>query len=145
MSNAISGMGTKFYRWSSGSSLWVAIAEITSISGPGMSRETIEVTALDTTGGYREFIGGLREGGDVTLSMNFSRATYEAMKDDFEDDDNQSYAIVLPDDDRTTLEFEGLVMEVPLGIETGDKISADVTIKVSGQVELYDGSSGAFG
>ena len=143
MSNAFSGIGTKFYRWSSTSTEWQAIAEITSITGPGMSRETIEVTSLDTTGGYRQYISGLREGGTVSLSMNFTRATYEQMKDDFEDDDNQFYKIALPDTVETSLEFEGLVMELPLTVDPGDRVTADVDIQISGKVELYDGSTGA--
>ncbi len=141
MSNAISGMGTKFYRWKSSSSQWEALAEITSINGPSMSRDVIETTSLDTVGGYKTFIGGLREGGDVSLSMNFTHDTYELMKNDFEDDDNQNYMIRLPDDENSTLEFEGMVMEVPLGIETGDRVSADVTIRVSGSVSFISGTT----
>ena len=133
-SNAFSGIGTIFNRWNG--SAWVAIAEINSISGPSSTRETIDVTTLDSTGGYREFISNLRDAGDVSLNMNFTAATYELMKDDFEDDDVQEYQIVLPDADGTTLEFEGLVTELPIEIPLDDKISCNITIKVSGQVEL---------
>jgi len=142
-SEAISGVGTKFYRWSSTSTEWEAVAEVTSIGGPGMTRESIEVTSLDSVDGYKEFIGGLRDGGSVSLSMNFTRASYALMKADFEDNTRQNYKIVLPDAEETTLEFEGLVMEVPLKVDTGDKITSDVNIKISGKVDLYDGSSGA--
>jgi len=140
-SNAMSAIGTKLYRWSS-SSQWEALAEVTSIAGPGMSRETIEVTSLDSEDGYREFIGGLREGGTISLSMNFTRANYDLMKDDFESDDLQNYKIVIPDTDETTLEFEGFVMELPANFDTGDRITMDVQIQISGKVELFDGSSG---
>lgn len=141
MSNAVAGKGTKFRRWdSSGAGAWVNIAEVNSISGPGMTRDTIDVTSLDSVGGYREFIGGFRDGGTVTLSMNFTRATYEQMKEDFESDDLQNYEILLPDADATSLEFEGVVTELPLNIAPDDKITADVTIKVSGQVTLNSGS-----
>ena len=144
-SNALSGIGTKFFRWDPGttSSGWQSIAEITSISGPTMSREIIDVTSLDSDDGYREFISAIRDGGTVSLSMNFTRDGYDLMKDDFEDDERQNYAIVIPDTDETTLEFEGLVMELPLNIEVADKITLDVTIQISGKVVLYDGSSGA--
>jgi len=134
MSNAFSGLGTIFNRWDG--SQWAAIAEINSISGPSASRETIDVTTLDTVGGYRKFISGLRDGGDVSLNMNFTKATYELMKDDFEDNAVQEYQIVLPDDDGTVLQFEGLVTELPVEIPLDDKVSANITIKVSGKVEL---------
>ena len=144
MSNAISGLGTKFLRWDSsapaGSSDWQAIAEIISISGPTMTREFIDVTSLDSTGGYREFIAGFRDGGTVTLNMNFTSATYAVMKDDFEDRDSQFYEIVLPDENSTSFEFEGLVTELPLEIPTDDRVTANVTIKVVGKVEVNSGS-----
>ena len=144
MSNAISGLGTKFLRWDSsapaGSSDWQAIAEIISISGPTMTREFIDVTSLDSTGGYREFIAGFRDGGTVTLNMNFTSATYADMKDDFEDRDSQFYEIVLPDENNTSFEFEGLVTELPLEIPTDDRVTANVTIKVVGKVEVNSGS-----
>lgn len=144
MSNAISGLGTKFLRWDSsapaGSADWQAIAEIISISGPTMTREFIDVTSLDSTGGYREFIAGFRDGGTVTLNMNFTSATYSVMKDDFEDRDSQFYEIVLPDENSTSFEFEGLVTELPLEIPTDDRVTANVTIKVVGKVEVNSGS-----
>jgi predicted secreted protein len=138
MSGAKAGVGTQFRRWSG--SAWVKIAEINSISGPNMSRDTIDVTSLDSTGGYREFIGGFRDGGTVQLAMNFLRATIDTMKTDFETDDLQNYEIVLPDDETTTLEFTGLVTELPLEIPPDDKITMTVSIKVSGQVTLNSGS-----
>ena len=140
MSDAIAGKGTKFRRWSIILGAWVDIAEINSINGPGMSRDTIDVTSLDSTGGYREFIGGFRDGGTVTLSINFTRAGYELMKEDFESDVLQNYEILLPDTDATSFEFEGLVTELPLSIVPDDKITADITIKVSGEVTLNSGS-----
>ena len=140
-SNAISGVGTVFQRWDAvGSNGWVKIAEITKISGPGMTKETIEVTSLDSTGGYKEFIAGMRDGGSVSLSMNFTRANYDLMKDDFENDTLQNYEIVLPDADVTSAEFEGLVTELPLTIAGDDKITMDVTIKISGEVTINSGS-----
>ena len=141
---AKSGVGVRFQRWvavgSSGD--WEEIAEIRNITGPSMTRDTIDTTALDTEGGYRTFITGFRNPGTIALSMNYTRAGYEALKDDFESDDLQNYRIVLPDDDETVLEFEGIVTEIPLTIPE-DLISVDTVIQISGQVDLYSNSSGA--
>lgn len=133
-SNAVAGVGTRFLRNG------LPLAEVNSITGPGMTRDFIDVTSLDSTGGYREFTAGFRDGGTVTLNMNFTRATYALMKQDFEDDEEQDYEIVLPDVDATSVEFLGLVTELPLNIPTDDKITADVTIKVSGQVVINSGT-----
>ncbi len=142
-SKAIAGVGTKFKRWDSSASpaAWVEIAEINSITGPGMSRDTIDVTSLDSTGGYREFITGFRNAGTVVLAMNFTRETYELMKDDFESNEAQNYQIVLPDEENTGLDFEGLVTELPLTIPADDKVTADVTIQITGKVEISSGGA----
>jgi len=137
---AISGKGTAFRRWNSTLGEWEDIAEITNITGPGMSRDTIDTTALDTSGGYRTFITGFRNPGTVTLTMNFTRDTYEQMKTDFEDDNTKNYEILLPDDDNTSLYFAALVTELPLTIPPDDKVTVDVTIQISGQVTLESGS-----
>jgi predicted secreted protein len=139
MSNALAGVGTRFRRWNG--SDWEDIAEINSITGPGKSRKTIDVTSLDSTDGYMEFIAGFRDAGTVALAMNFTRDTYDLMNGDFEDDDLQNYSIVLPDPDETTFEFIGLVTELGLAIPTDDKITSDVTIKISGNAVTNSGAS----
>jgi predicted secreted protein len=144
-SGAISGVGTELRRWNSTSGVWEALAEIKSISGPSMSRGTSDTTTLDTTGGYKTFIGAFRDPGTVSCSMNFTRSAYDQMKADFEDDAVKNYEIVLPDDENTTIEFEGLVTELPLTIPTDGVITADVTIKVSGEVTIESGSGPSAG
>ena len=144
MSEAIAGVGTQFRRWNPTSASWVTISEINSITGPGMSRDVIDVTSLDSTSGYREFITGFRNAGTLTLSMNFSRTEYELMKEDFESDTAVNYEIMLPDDENTSLEFLGLVTECPLTIPPDDKVTVDITIQISGEVTMNSGSgSGA--
>jgi len=139
MSEAILGLGASFRRWDG--SNWVHLAEIMNIAGPGKSRDTPEVTTLDSTDGYREFMSGLRDGGTVTFTMIFRRDTYGIIDDDFEDDDLQNYEIYLAQDpEGTSFEFEGLVTELPLTIAPGDPMTVDVTIKLSGSVTVNTGS-----
>ena len=135
---ATAGLGTSFRRWDGAN--WVHIAEIMNISGPSKSRKTIEVITLDSTNGYSDFIGSLRDAGAITFSMIFRRDTYEIMNDDFENDLLQNYEILLPDVESTSFEFEGLVTEIPLTIPPDEKMTVDVTIKVSGEVVLNSGS-----
>jgi predicted secreted protein len=149
MSNAVSGVGTKFYRASSDSSdghEWSAIAEVLSISGPSMTKGQIDVTNLDSTGGYREFITGFRDAGQVTMKMNFTRAGYAALKADYDSDTNVSYKIVLPEIDghNPAIIFDAAVVELPLEISADAAITCNVTLKVSGAVTYGDDSSSEF-
>jgi len=136
---AISGVGVEFHRWNG--SHWDAISEITSIKGPGMKRETIEVTSIDSVGGWKEFIAGFREAGTLQLSMNFSRGNLDLFMEDFESDEEQSYEIVIPDTSVTTIEFTGLVTELPLSISAKDAISNDVTIQITGKPVINNGAN----
>lgn len=137
-SAAVSGVGTQFQRNGT------ALSEVNSISGPTMTRDFIDVTSLDSDDGYREFIAGFRDGGTISLTMNFTATSYGYIKTDFESPTAQSYSIILGDLAATTFTFEGLVTECPLNIPTDDKITADVTIKITGKV-IMEGvdSSGA--
>lgn len=128
------GKGTIFNRWDG--SAWEALAYIRSISGPDATRETHDVTTLDSAGGYREFIGGLRDGGAISMGMIFNATSYALMKADFESDTLQEYQIVLPDTDSTTFEFSGLVTDIPMEIPLDDVVTADVTIKISGSTDM---------
>jgi predicted secreted protein len=132
---ALAGVGTAFQRESDTTSgTYEAISEVNSISGPTMSRSTIDTTSLDSIGGYRTFITSFRDPGTVTLNMNFDRDTYDIMLDDFDSDTSKNYRIVLNDAGNTTFNFTGFVTELPLDIPTDDKVTANVTIKVTGQV-----------
>ena len=50
-----------------------SIAELTSIGGLSLSADTIDVTTLDSDG-YREFIQGMKDGGEVSISGYFNPA-----------------------------------------------------------------------
>lgn len=134
-STAVSSQGTLFFRES------VQIGEINSITGPDKSRETIDVTRLEDDDGYRRFIASLRDAGQIQLSMNFDRSNYDVFNADFESDDLVEYAIVFPDPDRTAFIFEGLVIGLPAAANVGDKLTSNVTIKISGPVQISTGSS----
>jgi predicted secreted protein len=130
---SIAGVGTLFQRWDGAT--WVSIAEINAIIGPSAKRDNIDVTSFDTEAGYREFAAGFKDGDTVSLSMNFTRDSFELMVNDFLDDDPQYYQILFLDEDATVIAFEGLVNKLPLELESGDKIKANVSIKVTGQLE----------
>lgn len=127
---AFTGIGTVLNRAGS------PVAKINSISGPSMSRDTIDTTTLGSTGGFREFITGLRDGGSLTFGMNFSKDGFQQMQTDFESDDAVAYTIQLPDTDQTEIGFSGLVTDFPASIPMNDKVTVDVTIKITGQITV---------
>jgi predicted secreted protein len=127
---AVSGVGSQFLKGSA------ALAEITNITGPSMTRDFIDVTSLDSEDGYREFITGFRDAGTISLNMNFTEDSYAVIKLDFESPVAQTYSVILGNLENTTFTFQGLVTECPLTIPVDDKISVDVTIKITGKVTM---------
>lgn len=132
--------GTLFQRGDGGTpEQFVTIANVTSISGPTRTRETLDVTAHNSPDGWREFIGGLKDGGEVSLEINYDPG--EASHDldaDFDDAEPRRYRIViLPDtEDEHTWEFTGILTELSDEFPFDDKMSRSMTVKVSGKPTL---------
>jgi hypothetical protein len=132
--NAISTVGAQFKRGDGESNeVFTALAEVNSITGPNKTRETIEVTSLDSTGGYDEFIPSFRNPGEYVLNMNWTRDGYDTLNDDFEIETVKNYRVVYPDTTETTYDFAGYVTAVNRGLPLKDKATMDVTVKVTGQ------------
>ena len=50
----------------------VVMGGLTDIPPPSFTRESIDVTAHDSTDGYREFLGGLKDPGELTMTLNWT-------------------------------------------------------------------------
>lgn len=139
MTNAVSALGALLKKYTGAA--WVSVGEVISITGPSMSRETIDVTSLASTGGYREFIMGFRNPGTVVFTMNFTRSDYQSLKTAFELADGvEDYEMILPDSDKSSLEFAAYVMEFPLDLSPNAQITCNVTLQITGPVTLNSGS-----
>ena len=50
--------------------VWTQIANLTSIGEIGLESDEIDVTTLDSTGDFKEYIGGAKDGGTIDLEGN---------------------------------------------------------------------------
>jgi predicted secreted protein len=138
MTQAISGMGTELQRNGT------PIAEVYDIGGPEFSADTIEATHLKSPGWWREFIGSLKDGGEITFSVNLilSDPSHNAATGllsalaGSEAPPVDSWAIVFPDDDETTFTLPGILTKYKTGATIDDKLAAEITVKVSGAPTL---------
>jgi predicted secreted protein len=136
----IDAFGTQFLRDSTGSGSFTAVANVTDISGPSRSRESIEVTAHDSPDKYREFIKGLKDGGEVELTLNYdpANATHTALDADFEEDALRDYQVVLlpGEADEHTWDFSGLLTDLGEEYPTEGQMERTATFKISGKPVL---------
>ncbi|MFB7031709.1 MULTISPECIES: phage tail tube protein [unclassified Streptomyces] len=132
--------GSQFKRDTTGAGAFAVIANVTDISGPSRSREAIEVTAHDSPNKYREFIKGLKDGGEVEITLNYdpAAATHKALDADFEEDDLRDYQVViLPgDSDEHTWEFSALITDLGDEYPTEGQMERTATFKISGKPTL---------
>jgi len=120
---------------------FTTIAEVTNIGGPALSLDPIEITSHSSTGGWKEFIGGLLDAGEVSFDINYepTEATHDASTGliaDMVARTLRNFQLVFPDAGSTTWSFAALVTSFEPSEPVGDKLAAGVTLKVTGQPTL---------
>ncbi|MCL5995493.1 MAG: phage tail tube protein [Chloroflexi bacterium] len=120
---------------------FTTVAEVTDIGGPELSLETIDFTHHSSPGGWRQFLPGLKDGGEISFSINFipTNATQghaTGVLGDLDDRTQRNFQLVFPDAGSTTWTFPALVTKFAPKAPIDDKLSADITLKVAGQPTL---------
>lgn len=116
----------------------VAVAQLTSIGGLDLSAETIDVTTLDSTGGWREFIAGFKDGGEVVISgyLNPSDSGQEDIYDAYDSGDVTAFTIEFPSTIGATWQFNAVVTKYSTGAEVDGAVTFESSFKVSGKPTL---------
>jgi len=113
------------------------IAEVLDIDGPNQTRDSIEVTSHDS-GGWREFIGGLRDGGEVSFSVNLIPGESTQWDDQygllglFDSGISHSYRLFFPNGYNGL--FEATVTDFGVKSPVDGVVSGDIKLKISGEV-----------
>ena len=129
------GYGTKLQRLVGAS--WTDIAYITSLGGPELDRDDVDVTHMQSPNAVREYIAGLGDAGELSIEGNMvpSDTSQQRLIDDYTGRVVASYRMLLPDavDDanKTRWTFEGYVKSYSQDTPTDDKISFSATIKIA--------------
>lgn len=116
--------------------VFTTVAEATSITPPGPSRDAIDVTHMESAEKWREFIAGLKDGGEVEIEMNFvpGSASTDLILAQFDTDTVGNKQVVF-----TTGEvwsFAALCTDFAPEAPVDDKMSATATFKISGKPTL---------
>lgn len=139
MSDAQIGYGSKFLMQElASSSALTKLAEVTSVSLPNEQVSEVEVTHYESPGKTREFISGLNDAGEITISMNFlsGSETDELIEGAKADGKTRTMRVVVPDGNANgqMYTFPGFVKGYERSVPIDDKMTADVTIRVAGAV-----------
>lgn len=117
----------------------VTIGSLTKIAPPEKSADSIEVTTLDVVDGYKKFMPGLKDGGEVSVSGFFDSADAGQLSLDtaFEAGTEDTYIITFPATIGATFTFAAIVTKYTPGeVNTEDPLSFELTLKVCGKPTL---------
>lgn len=130
------GYGADFQRSADQGTAYATIGECASITPPERSRDTPDATPINGSSGYREFIGGLRDGGEAVAELYFQTGStgLAALESDFASAEAGYYKIILPDTSDFT--FRALISSIGYQTPIDDKVMVPVTFKLTGAPAL---------
>ena len=129
-----------------GESTFINIARVEDLDGPSRTRDSIEKTHLRSTDKFKEYLPGLKDGGELNFVLQYdpSETSHDAtdgLEAAFDDDDNATWRVLSPITGvvgREGWEFEGHITKMGLKFQKDKVITQDVSIKISGPVTQDD-------
>jgi predicted secreted protein len=121
---------------------WTTVAEVGNITPPSFSRDAQDATHTESTEGWREFIPGLKDAGELSCELNLvpDSATMELVLGTFDSDVLQQVRILFADGVQTgptptcsRFTCNGIITGFPLEAPMDDKMTATITVKISGK------------
>lgn len=123
--------------------LMVPVLEIVKLGGPGMKMDMKEVTNMASPSTYKEFIAGLREGGDITFEANYipKDATQLNTQADLNAGVLSTWSLNMPGVPGATNTgiwmFSGYVASLAPVYPLDDRITVTGAIKITGKPVLW--------
>ena len=116
------------------------LAQVLSISGPGISRDTIDTTDADAVNDWRTFAASYVDGGELTCEVNYDpdNATHDTTAASgflggFANDP-RTYILSFPDSTPETWSFSGIVTGAEPSNPHDGTSTMSFTIKVAGEI-----------
>lgn len=117
--------------------VFIDIEEVFSVTNMGVAKNLEDVTNFDSPEGEREYIGGLRDGSEISIEANYipDAVTQLAMVDAVEGDSNVNmvltYSGVSP---AKSFEFNAVPMAWGVTPSPTERNTISFTVKVSGGI-----------
>ena len=141
-STVVSGFGVQFKTGDGASpEVFTAVAEVLSVGGPTINRDVIEATHTDSPDNYKEFLSGLTDGGEVTVTMNFlpgntTQDESQGIMGDFLVQTLRNYQVVFPTSPAVTWTFAAFITAFEPDAPIDDRMTSTTTFKLSGKPTL---------
>ena len=139
MTSAVIGKGTLLKAGDGGGSeVFTTVAEVKSISGPDITRDTLDVTNMDSSGNYREFVATLQDGGSVSFDVNFigNNTSQNNMQTDMNAGTARNFQLLMPNVASTLFTFTALIVGLTFNFEIDGIITENISLKITGAVTI---------
>lgn len=145
MSKQIIAYGATVERSTTGTTGWASIPECKGVAVPQTTQEYPEVTNLDSPDGYREYIKGLKDLGEITLTCGYTSDGYAQQIADQEAPAAIFYRVTMrPAPDQSSgdiFEFRGFPVPAVVDNGIGEPVGMDVAIRTTGAVDWTAGAA----
>ncbi|WP_432589936.1 phage tail tube protein [Streptomyces sp. HD1123-B1] len=136
----LDAFGTQLQRGDGGSpESFTAIANATNITPPALERETMDVTTHGSPDQWREYLGGLKDGGEVSVDINYDPRVHDVLGGDLDDPNPRNYKVVWPGT-LGSWSFAAILKGFEPEAPHDDKLAASLTFQVSGKPTLTPGA-----
>lgn len=123
---------------------WATIPECAGVAIPTVETEYVEATSLDSAGGFREYIKGLKDAGVLSVSAGYTADGYEQQLADQAESGAIYYRTTLqPQPSQTTgdiFEFRGFPTPMVEGNDVGALVGMTISIRTTGDVTWTKGT-----
>ena len=110
------------------------IAEVKTAAHSGMKLDMLDVTSHDSTGKWKEFIVGLKEGGELTAEGNFTNAASQAaFITDLQAGTSASYTLAFGATPVATVTVTAFPMSIDISAPVEGDLGFSLTLKITGQ------------
>ena len=144
MSEAVIAYGATVERSTDGTT-WEPIPECKGVAVPATVREYVDVTNLDSPNGYREYIKGLRDAGEISLPCNYTADGYEQQVADSEAANAIQYRVTMaPQPSQSAgdvFTFSGFPTPSLEGDDVGGVVGMTINIRTTGNVTWTRGAA----
>ena len=118
----------------------VVVGKLTSVGEIAPEAEEVDITTLESTGGYREYMQGFRDSGELEITgfHDADDAGQTALRTAFASGASGSFEVKFPDD--TAVTFLGFIKSHTIGsAEVDGAIGFGAVIRISGAVTVTEG------
>lgn len=138
MSEAQVAYGSTIERSTDGGTTWAKIPEAKVAPVPKSETDYVEVTSLDSPGGYKEYIPGLKDAGEIEVTANYTRAGYQQQAADEASGDAIQYRTTFKNGD--VFEFSGFPSLDVDSVDVAEARMMTINIRITGGVSFTAGA-----